>query len=124
MLAMWNSHDAVWRTVNQNLRTAARSGDRSGYAASVATAAEPFAAYQDRTVLPSRSDSGLRHLGVWESEAACQTFREDRVVPAVHTVLKAAGLTEMPPEPDCEELELVDVQVGSLKPGRQPAQVD
>jgi hypothetical protein len=71
-----------------------------------------------------RSDSGLRHLEVWESEAACQTFREDRVVPAVHTVLKAAGFTEMPPEPTLEELQLVDVQLGSPTRGRQPAQVD
>lgn len=60
-----------------------------------------------------RSESGLRHLEVWESEAACQRFREDRVVPAVHTVLKAAGFTEMPPEPHLEELQLVDVQLGS-----------
>ena len=29
-----------------------------------------------------RSDSGLRHLEVWESKAACQRFRENRVVPA------------------------------------------
>jgi hypothetical protein len=43
---------------------------------------------------------------------------------AVHTVLKATGFTEMPPEPNREELELVDVQLGSLAPGRQPAQVD
>ena len=59
------------------------------------------------------SDSGLHHLEVWESEAACQRFREDRVVPAVHTVLKAPGFTEMPPEPILEELELVDVQLGA-----------
>ena len=71
-----------------------------------------------------RNDSGLRHLEVWESEAACQRFREDRVVPAVQTALKAAGFTEMPPEPNREELELVDVQLGSLTPGRQPAHVD
>jgi hypothetical protein len=71
-----------------------------------------------------RSDSGLRHLEVWESEAACQRFRENRVVPAVHTVLKAAGFTEMPPEPTLEELQLVDVQLGSPTRDRQPAQVD
>lgn len=60
-----------------------------------------------------RSESGLRHLEVWESESACRQFREDRVVPAVHTVLRAAGFTEMPPEPLLEELELVDAQIGS-----------
>jgi heme-degrading monooxygenase HmoA len=60
-----------------------------------------------------RSESGLRHLEVWESEEAWQRFRENRVVPAVHTALRAAGLTEMPPEPLLETLELVDVQLGS-----------
>ena len=60
-----------------------------------------------------RSESGLRHLEVWESEADCRQFREDRVVPAVHTVLRSAGFAEMPAEPLLEELELVDVQVGS-----------
>lgn len=60
-----------------------------------------------------RSESGLRHLEVWESESACRRFREDRVSPAVHTVLKAAGFTQLPAEPLLEELELVDIQLGS-----------
>lgn len=60
-----------------------------------------------------RSDSALHHVEVWESEADCQRFREDRVVPAVHTVLKAAGVTQMPPEPLREELELVDIELGA-----------
>ena len=60
-----------------------------------------------------RNESGLRHVEVWKTEAACSRFREDRVEPAVHDVLRAAGYTEMPPEPSIEELELVDVQLGS-----------
>lgn len=64
-----------------------------------------------------RSDSGLQHLEVWESESACRRFRQDRVAPAVHTVLKAAGFTDMPPDPVRTELELVDVELGSLTQG-------
>lgn len=60
-----------------------------------------------------RSESGLRHLEVWETEAAWSRFQAIRVGPAVHEVLRAAGFTEMPPEPPIEELELVDVQLGS-----------
>jgi hypothetical protein len=68
------------------------------------------------------NDSGLQHLEVWESEAACGRFREDRVVPAVHEVLKAAGFTEMPPEPVRQRLQLVDIELGSVTPDRQAAQ--
>ena len=60
-----------------------------------------------------RSASGLRHLEVWESEDDCHRFREERVMPAVHTVLRAAGFTRMPPEPSLDRLELVDVQLGA-----------
>lgn len=59
-----------------------------------------------------RSESGLRHLEVWESEDDCHRFRQERVLPAVHTVLRSAGFTDMPPEPLLEQLELVDVQLG------------
>jgi hypothetical protein len=58
-----------------------------------------------------RSESGLRHLEVWDSEAACHRFRTERVAPAVHSVLTAAGFTKMPPDPVLEELDLVDIQV-------------
>lgn len=43
------------------------------------------------------NESGLQHLEVWESEDDCRRFRAERVVPAVHTVLRAAGLAQMPP---------------------------
>jgi hypothetical protein len=61
--------------------------------------------------LVTRSESGLRHVEVWESEAACHQFRRVRLAPAVRSVLTAAGFTEMPPEPVLEELDLVDIQV-------------
>ena len=44
-----------------------------------------------------RSETGLRHLEVWDSEDLLGRFHEERVEPAVHQVLKAAGFTEMPP---------------------------
>ncbi|HKY15788.1 MAG TPA: hypothetical protein VJM33_12760 [Microthrixaceae bacterium] len=63
--------------------------------------------------LVTRTEMGLRHLEVWESEAAWRSFHTDRVQPAVHTVLKSVGFEEMPPEPPVEVLELVDIQLGS-----------
>ena len=59
------------------------------------------------------ADHGLRHIGVWDSEADWQRFRDERVAPAVHAVLAAAGFTEMPPDPPVEEMQLVDVWVGA-----------
>jgi hypothetical protein len=58
-------------------------------------------------------DSGLRHIGVWDSQEDWQRFHDARVQPAVHTVLTAAGFTEMPPDPPVEELKLVDVWIGA-----------
>ena len=60
-----------------------------------------------------RSDGGLRHLEVWESEDSWTQFHDDRVQPAVHQVLRAAGFVEMPPDPQVEQLELIDVWLGS-----------
>lgn len=60
-----------------------------------------------------RTDAGLRHLEVWDSEDAWTRFHDDRVEPAVHEVLKSAGFTEMPPDPPVEQLDLVDVWLGA-----------
>jgi hypothetical protein len=60
-----------------------------------------------------RSEAGLRHLEVWDSEDSWTRFHDDRVQPAVHHVLRAAGFTEMPPEPQVEQLDLVDVWLGA-----------
>ena len=61
----------------------------------------------------SKPTDGLRHIGVWDSQEAWQRFHDERVEPAVHAVLTAAGFTEMPPDPPVEELKLVDVWVGT-----------
>ena len=57
------------------------------------------------------TDGGLQHTGVWESEADWKRFHDDRVEPAVHRVLSAAGFTEMPPDPPVRELPLVDMWI-------------
>jgi hypothetical protein len=58
-------------------------------------------------------DGGLRHIGVWHSKEDWERFHDERVEPSVHRVLKAAGFTEMPPDPPVEELALVDVWIGA-----------
>jgi hypothetical protein len=60
-----------------------------------------------------RVDGGLRHIEVWESKDDWGRFHDERVEPAVHQVLTAAGFTEMPPDPPVEELALVDVWIGA-----------
>lgn len=59
-----------------------------------------------------KSDHGLRHIGVWESEADWERFRDERVRPAVGRVLAAAGFTNPPPAPPEQELQVVDVVTG------------
>ena len=59
-----------------------------------------------------QSEGGLRHIGVWDSEADWRRFHDTRVEPAVQAVLRVAGFTEMPPDPPVEELELVDIWIG------------
>jgi hypothetical protein len=58
-------------------------------------------------------EGGLRHLGVWDTEEDWQRFRDERVQPAVHSILRAAGSSQLPPEPRVEELGLVDVWLGA-----------
>ncbi len=59
-----------------------------------------------------KSDGGLRHIGVWESQSDWERFRDQRVRPAVGKMLRAAGFTEMPPPPVEQELQVVDVLMG------------
>jgi hypothetical protein len=63
-----------------------------------------------------RTEDGVRHVEVFESEADWARFHDERVAPAVHQVLTAAGITEIPPLPPVEELELVDLWLGA-EPG-------
>lgn len=58
-------------------------------------------------------EGGLRHIDVWDSQDDWERFHDERVEPAVHAVLSAAGFTEMPPEPPVHELKLVDVWLGT-----------
>jgi hypothetical protein len=60
-----------------------------------------------------QGDRGLRHIGVWDSQKDWQRFHDERVEPAVHTILTAAGFTGMPPDPPVEELKLIDVWIGA-----------
>ena len=60
-----------------------------------------------------QTDHGLRHIGVWNSPDEWQRFHAERVEPAVHTVLRNAGFTHMPPDPPLQPLDLVDVWVGA-----------
>ena len=60
-----------------------------------------------------RAEAGLRHIEVWDSKEDWDRFHDERVEPAVHQVLAAAGFTQMPPDPPIEELGLVDVWMGS-----------
>ena len=59
------------------------------------------------------TDTGLRHIGVWDSREDWQRFHDERVQPAVHAVLTSAGFTQMPPDPPVQELRLVDLWIGA-----------
>jgi len=60
-----------------------------------------------------QAESGLRHIGVWNSQQDWQRFRDQRLEPAVHAVFAPAGFTQMPPAPPVQEFKLVDVWVGA-----------
>jgi hypothetical protein len=59
------------------------------------------------------SEGGLRHFGVWDSQADWERFRDERVEPAVGKVLTAAGFSQLPPRPVVEELAVVDIVIGA-----------
>jgi hypothetical protein len=58
------------------------------------------------------SEGGLRHIGVWDSRADWERFRDERVQPAVARVLTAAGFSRLPPRPAEDEMDVVDVLTG------------
>jgi hypothetical protein len=60
-------------------------------------------------VVAKRNEGGLRHFNVWESKEDWERFREERVEPAVGNVLSSIGVTEAPPQPPVEEMDLIDV---------------
>ncbi|MEA2901137.1 MAG: hypothetical protein QOH36_1024 [Actinomycetota bacterium] len=59
-----------------------------------------------------KTESGLRHTDVWESQADWERFNEEQVMPSVVRALTAAGIDPslVPPSQD---LEVVDVVVGA-----------
>ncbi len=59
----------------------------------------------------SAPSGGLRHIEVWEDQADYERFDRERVVPAVQGVLQSIGVTEPPPAPTRDELDLVDLHV-------------
>ena len=60
-----------------------------------------------------QTESGLRHIDVWDTKEEWERYRDERVEPAVHKVLTAAGFTELPPDPPVQELLLIDVWTGT-----------
>ncbi len=62
-----------------------------------------------------KSDGGLRHTTVWESQADWERFRDGRVQPAVAKVLTAAGFAHIPPPPTEQKMDVVDVVTGRVR---------
>jgi hypothetical protein len=60
-------------------------------------------------LVEKRHEGGLRHFGVWASKEDWERFRDDRVEPAVASVLATIGMKEAPPSPPVEEMDLIDV---------------
>jgi hypothetical protein len=56
-----------------------------------------------------KTERGLRHIEVWDSRQAWETFRDGRVRPAVDKVLTAIGFEQLPPPPAEEPIDVVDV---------------
>ncbi len=60
-----------------------------------------------------KGEGGLRHTTVWESRADWERFRDGRVRPAVARALTAAGFAHVPPASPEQDLDVVDVLIGS-----------
>ena len=60
-------------------------------------------------LVAKRPEGGLRHITVWESWEGWERFQEERVAPAVATVLAGIGVTERPAPPRVEAMDLVDL---------------
>jgi hypothetical protein len=52
---------------------------------------------------------GLRYIDVWESEADCERFTEERLHPVVHGILREIFGDDLPPEPERTPLSVIDV---------------
>ena len=60
-----------------------------------------------------KREDGLRHFEVWESRQEWERFQQGRVAPAVAKMLAAVGVTEPPPRPEAQEMELIDIRTGT-----------
>ena len=60
-----------------------------------------------------KREDGLRHFEVWESRQQWERFQQEQVAPAVAKMLAAVGVTEPPPRPEAQEMELVDIRTGT-----------
>ncbi len=56
-----------------------------------------------------RREGGLRYLDVWDSEADCDRFVEERLHPVVNPMLKAVFGEDLPPEPERVPLQIIHV---------------
>ena len=60
-----------------------------------------------------KREEGLRHFNVWESREEWERFQQERVAPAVAKVLATVGVTEPPPSPEVQEMELIDMMTST-----------
>jgi hypothetical protein len=56
-----------------------------------------------------RPEGGLRYIDVWESEADCNRFAEERLHPVVHGLLYEIFGDDLPPEPERTPISIVHV---------------
>jgi hypothetical protein len=86
-------------------------GDENIYAKVKAEIGEEQAKGLLVQLVAKRKEGGLRHINVWESKEDWERFQEERVEPAVAKVLSGIGVTEAPPRPPVEEMDLIDIIV-------------
>ena len=60
-----------------------------------------------------RPEGGLRYIDVWESEAQCDRFAEERLHPVVHGMLREVFGDQLPPEPERVPITVLDVWAGA-----------
>ena len=58
--------------------------------------------------LALETDSGLRYVDVWEDEQAWTTFRDTRLLPTLHDVLKSYGIEADPAQAVREPITVID----------------
>ncbi len=54
-----------------------------------------------------RPEGGLRYIDIWESEADCERFVEERLHPVVHDLLSEIFGDNLPPEPERTPITIV-----------------